>query len=329
MAVHHRAFGIAGLLVATSAWGSLFLVGKPVLAHIGPLWFTLIRYTLASAGFAALLLARGAIPWAKLWADRSRLAWLGFVGYGVFSAMVLTGLAHSVPSHGAVIMATMPITTQLVRWALDGLKPSRAAMLSTVLALVGVIVVSGVLLGEGGGRSTLAGDLTALLGTLGWIWYTRGAASLPSLDVLEYSALTALASWPLLLLGAVVGAVLGWAPAPAMTDLAASWHALLYIGIVPSLLAILAFNFGVRTLGVVTGTAFLNFVPVSALLVGAALGAPPAAHELMGVAMVIGALLIHTVAQQRGARSTVSVSAAPRRNGAHGQELPRTCSQAS
>jgi drug/metabolite transporter (DMT)-like permease len=63
-----------------------------------------------------------------------------------------------------------------------------------------------------------------------------------------------------------------------------------------------AFNFGVRTLGVVTGTAFLNVVPVSAMLMSAALGAPPAAHELLGVAMVVSALLIHTLAQQRSAQ---------------------------
>jgi len=295
-----RSWGVAGLLFATSAWGSLFLVGKPVLAHVGPVWFTLIRYTLASLGFAALLFGRGAFPWAKLRAHAPRLAALGFVGYGVFSALVLIGLQHSVPSHGAVIMATMPITTQLVRWVADGVRPSRASLAGTALALLGVVIVSGVLRGQSGAEaSTLAGDLTALAGTLGWITYTRGSARLAGLDVLEYSALTALASWPLLLLGAVAGALLHWAPAPSVADLAVSWHALLYIGAVPSVLAILAFNAGIRSLGVVTGTAFLNFVPVSALLMSAALGAPPAAHELLGVALVVGALLIHTRAQGR------------------------------
>lgn len=316
MTIHPRPLGIAGLLVATSAWGSLFLVGKPVLAYVDPVWFTLIRYTLASVGFASLLLWRGAFPWAKLHAYAPRLALLGFAGYGFFSVMVLTGLAHSVPSHGAVIMATMPITTQLVRWAVDGLKPTRAALLGTALALLGVVIVSGVFLGESSGtRPTLAGDFTALFGTLGWIAYTRGSASLPTLDVLEYSALTALASWPLLMVAAIIGALFQWAPAPSMAGIAGSWHALLYIGAIPSVLAILAFNFGVRTLGVVTGTAFLNVVPVSAVLMSAALGAPPAAHELLGVAMVVSALLIHTLAQQRSAQSAPAIRTSRPRSG--------------
>ncbi|MFO1340025.1 MAG: DMT family transporter [Burkholderiaceae bacterium] len=203
----------------------------------------------------------------------------------------------------------MPITTQLVRW-LDGARPSRASLAGTLLALLGVVIVSGVLRGhEGGERSTLAGDLTAWVGTLGWITYTRGAARLPALDVLEYSALTAFAAWPLLLLAAVAGALTGWAPAPSADDLVESWQALLYIGAVPSVLAILAFNFGVRSLGVVTGTAFLNVVPVSALLMGAALGHAPAPHELLGVALVVGALLIHTRAQQQAAARPVKAPA--------------------
>src|SRR5262249_28470813 len=108
-----------------------------------------------------------------------------------------------------------------------------------------------------------------------------------------------MASWPLLLLAALVGAASHVASVPSVHDLQASWRALLYIGAVPSVFAILAFNWGVRRLGVLTGTAFLNFVPVSALLMGAALGAKPALHELLGVALVVAALLIHTLSQQR------------------------------
>jgi drug/metabolite transporter (DMT)-like permease len=295
-----RLAGIAGMLLATSAWGSLFIVGQPVLAHVDPVWFTLLRYTIASIGFAGLLAARGAFPWAKLRAHAPRLALLGFVGYGVFGSMVLIGLLHSVPSHGAVVMATMPITTQLVRWIADGARPTRAALLATALALVGVVVVSGVLLpAHTGAASTLVGDALAYAGTLGWIAYTRGAARVPDLDALEYGALTALASWPLLLAAAVLGALTAWAPMPSAADLAVSWHALLYIGIVPSVVAVTAYNHGMRTLGLVAGAAFFNFVPVSAVLMSAALGRPPATHELVGVALVVGGLLIHALAPAR------------------------------
>jgi len=290
-----RSLGIAALLFATAGWGGMFLVGKGVLHRVDPTWFTLIRYTLSGIFFVALLLPRGAAPWHKLRANAAGLALRGVAGFGVFSVMLLAGLAHSVPSHGAVVIATTPMTTQLLRWALDGVHPTRASILTALLALAGVAIVAGVLShGAHSGVSTLHGDALTLIGTLGWIAYTRGAARFSELDVIEYTALTVLASWPLLLLGAVLATAFGWASVPSADDLVVSWHALLYVGLVSSALAVLAFNFGVRSLGAVTATAFLNFVPVSALLMSVALGKPPSPSELIGTAMVIAALLIHT-----------------------------------
>lgn len=306
MTNHPRTLGIAALLLATSAWGGMFLVSKGVLHHVDPFWLTLIRYSLSAMLFVALLAPRGAAPWIKLRAHAMPLAMRGLAGFGVFSVMLLTGLAHSVPSHGAIIMATTPMTTQLLRWALDGIRPSRVTVLTSLLALAGVVIVSGVLSphGAGTGESTAFGDAMAFFGTLGWVWYTRGAAQFADrLDVVEYSALTVVASWPLLVLGAVVATATGVADVPSASGLMLSWHALAYVGLISSAVAVLAFNYGVRTMGAVTGTAFLNFVPVSALLMSVALGKLPSANELLGMAMVVAALLIHTASTRTAAAS--------------------------
>jgi drug/metabolite transporter (DMT)-like permease len=109
-----------------------------------------------------------------------------------------------------------------------------------------------------------------------------------------------LASWPLLVAGALAATALGVARVPTATGLGLSWHALLYVGLVSSAVSVLAFNQGVRALGAVTATAFLNFVPISVLLIGLAMGKTPSVHELAGMAMVIAALLIHTAASRAG-----------------------------
>ncbi|QNK71363.1 DMT family transporter [Variovorax sp. PAMC26660] len=306
MSPRQRLLGIAALLLATSGWGGMFLVSKGVLHHVEPVWFTLIRYSMSALLFVLLILPRGAAPWRKLRLNAGALALRGYAGFGIFSVMLLVGLSHSVPSHGAVIMATTPMTTQLLRWALDGVRPARATLLTTALALLGVAIVSGLLFSAGpAAESTLFGDAVAFIGTLGWVWYTRGAARFPELDVIEYTALTVLASWPLLLATAVVAALFGWSHVPSMEGLRLSWQALLYVGLVSSAIAVLAFNYGVRTLGAVTGTAFLNFVPVSALLMGVALGKPPTVNEIVGMAMVVGALLIHTATSRKASAAPV------------------------
>ena len=45
MTANTRPGAITALLFATTAWGSLFLIGKPVVAQLDPAWFTLLRYT--------------------------------------------------------------------------------------------------------------------------------------------------------------------------------------------------------------------------------------------------------------------------------------------
>lgn len=307
-----RPLGIASLLVATSAWGSLFLVSPAVLGHVDALWYTVARYAVAGLLLALLLLPRGAAPWQALRRDAPALALRGVLGFGVFSVMVLAGLARSAPAHGAIIMATMPLTTQALRWALDGQRPRGSALPIAAMALGGVALASGLLSGGAAAdRHTAFGDLLMLAGTLGWVLYTRGAARFPAFDALQYSALTVIASWPLLLGAALLASAFGWVSLPGAPALHATWHALLYVGVLPSAVAVLAFNHGVRTLGPVTGTAFLNFVPVSALLMGLALGRPPAAHELAGMALVIAALLWHTAAAAAPARPVVQSGLRP------------------
>ena len=313
-----RLLAVAALLLATSAWGGMFLVSKGVLQHLDPYWFTLLRYSLSVAFFAALLLVRGAAPWSKLRALALPLSLRGLAGFGVFSVLLLVGLSHSLPSHGAIIVATAPVTTQLLRWALDGVRPSRSMLGTAALALSGVVVVSGALSGGDAAGSTAFGDAVAFLGTLGWIVYTRGAARFPQLDVFDYTALTVIASWPLLLAGALLATALGLASPPSAADLGTSWQALLYVGLVSSAVAVLAYNFGVRSLGSVTATSFLNFVPVSALLMSLALGKRPSAHELAGLVMVGLALLLH-------ARASMQAPAPARRPAGSGAASRAVC----
>lgn len=286
---------IGALLFATLAWSSLFFIGKSLLGVLDPIWFTTLRYTLATVGLLALVQLFGHTPWRKLVQHGRRLTGFGLAGYGAFSLLVFIGLAHSLPSHGAVIMATIPLSALLVRWVLDGIRPSARALTAAFVALTGVALVAG-LFGSVGGKgaadaaAVLLGDLLTLSGTLGWVFYTRGASSLPELSALEYTALTAVASLPWLLLFAVAASLAHLATPPSLAALGPAWPKLLYIAAVPTVAAALAFNFGVRRLGAPSGTLFLNFVPVSALAISAMLGSWPRPHELSG-ALLVGAAL--------------------------------------
>ncbi len=282
------------LVFATTAWGSLFLVGKQVIGVIDPVWFTVVRYALATALLLVLVQCFGQSPWAKLRSNLARLTMLGLAGYGAFSILVFVGLRLSVPSHGSVLMATMPFTTLGLRWLLDGIRPSPRAVVSAALALAGVATVAQLLAGSASVTATSQlGDLITLAGTLGWVFYTRGAAALPDHSPLEYTALTAAAALPWLAAGAVIATACGLVPLPSPAVLAGLAPQLIYVAIVPTVAAALAFNLGVRRLGAPVGTLFLNVVPVSVIAVRAVFGAPPQASELLGAGLVAMALALH------------------------------------
>lgn len=287
MTAHSRPGAIAALLFATTAWGSLFVIGKPITARLDPAWFTLVRYLLATALLAALVQLAGDRPWAKLRRHALRHSLVGLAGYGLFSILVFHGLKLSQPSHGSVIMATMPFTTLALRWALDGQRPPLRAVTGAALALAGVATVAN-LLGQAGavnGRMLL-GDALTLAGTLGWVLYTRNAARLPDHSPLEYTALTAVAALPWLALGTVGATLAGLIDAPSPGLLTALGPQLGYIAAVPTVAAALAFNAGVRRLGAPMGTLFLNMVPVSVIALHAVTGEAPQAHEIAGATLV-------------------------------------------
>lgn len=145
----------------------------------------------------------------------------------------------------------------------------------------------------------------AWLGTVGWILYTRGQAKLPHISVLEFTAYTALLAFPGLIFIAVLATGLGFAHYPSAQAMSEVAPAAIYIIAVGTVLAALAYNLGIRLLGITTGILFINWVPVSAMAIEAALGHLPQPTELLGTGLVIGALVLAATMmgnrQRRGA----------------------------
>ncbi len=288
-----RWLAVAALVFATVAWGGLFHAGKVALKNLDPFWFTVVRYAGATLLLTTILRSQGAVRWLLLRQHWVRLGSLGLMGYGMFGVLVFIGLAHSIPSHGAVIMATMPVTTLFIRWVFDRQRPQWWAWFAAALAIAGVSLVSGVWEADKGfSNSTLPGDLIAFVGTVGWIVYTRGQASVSQLSVIEYTTFTAILALPGLVVVAMLATLFGYANPPALSNLVAAAPSLIYIVVIATVLAALAFNKGVRTLGGTHGIVFINLVPVSALLISIANGAQITSGELIGTALVIVALTL-------------------------------------
>ena len=284
---------ILSLVFATISWGALFHIGKDALSYIDPYWFTAIRYLLATLFVMAILFLTGKPRWGILARHWPSLCLYGVLGYGVFGTMVFVGLSLSVPSHGAIIMATIPITALLVSRFLDGQQSDNSLWFVSAIALIGVSLVSGVWnTNAGTDTSVILGDLIALIGTLGWVFYTRGQKKITDIKVLEYTAFTTLLAAPVITVFAVALTLIEVSELPRGTDLVAAAPSMLFVVVLSTVLAALAYNNGVKNLGMHNGILFINIVPVSAWLISAYRGVSPTAIETIGTLLVVGALMI-------------------------------------
>lgn len=296
----HRRYSVLlpylALLLATASWGGLFHVGKYVVSVINPVWFTSLRYV-AAAALLLPLLASGRMSAVHLregvWL---RLSGLGFLGYGFFPILVFYGLKYSLPTHGAVIMATMPVTTLLVDWAKSRRRPAANAWLVVCCAVLGVTLVAG-LWGAPASTPRFAwlGDLVAWVGTLGWIAYTHGAAGFRDLSHTQYTVWTTVLAAPWLLSIAVLASWGGCIAWPSKAQLVEIVPAMTYVVVAATVGAALTYNFGIRQLGPARGIVFVNAIPITAVLISLALGQIPSAQEWAGIVLVIAALLVHAL----------------------------------
>lgn len=296
-------------LTAAVLWGLMFPIAAGAMARIDAFNLTALRY-LGASPLLLLLLWRIEGRRALRYDGRFlELLWLGTLGFAGFNLLAYVALSHTEPQNAALIVATSPLVTVLLRWIRDGIRPSATVIGLILVALGGVAMV----LGKGDPLAIAAeaniGDLLVFGGVIGWVLYTLGAADHAELSPLRYTALTAPAGTLSIVAITAVSNLAGWSTLPSVDDIGAELPAVLYVVLAGALVAVLSWNEGVRRLGPANAALFMNLVPVTSFAVAIAQGYAATAGELAGAALTITAI----VAANRLARpATVAANAVPR-----------------
>jgi drug/metabolite transporter (DMT)-like permease len=228
----------------------------------------------------------GPRPW------RERRAGLGA---GVFFAADLVMWDRSITDVGAglatVLANVQVILVPLVAWALLREAPGRRVLAALGPVLVGVLLISGVLVHGAYGAAPVpgaalgAGAGLAYVGAL--LLLRHGGADL-SRPVAPLAEMTASAT----VVAALIGIVLGDAHFVPVWP-GAAWLALLAVG--SQVIGWLAIARSLPRLPAATTSLLLMIQPIGSLLLGALLlGERPSPSQLLGVALLLGALLYAT-----------------------------------
>jgi drug/metabolite transporter (DMT)-like permease len=288
--------GLVWLGISIASWGALFSVAKRTMPVLDAFFLGSVRYAFGVRIFIAILWAaegRGALRYGGRFVPAALFGLIGFCG---FNLLVWWGLYFTRPEHAAIIMALQTPLAAIAVWLTQGKRPAAFTLGCVAVAIAGVVLVvtKGSLSAVFAGGSLL-GDLLVFLGAVSWVVYTMAGWHFAGWSPLRMTVLTAIpgAFGLVAINAAAIG--LGFAELPSFAAVWSVKWQIAYFIVFTVVLGVLGFNNGVRYLGALNTILMLNLIPVIVFAIEAWLGRSYAAIELLGAAVVIGALVANNL----------------------------------
>jgi drug/metabolite transporter (DMT)-like permease len=308
-------------LLAALCWGAMFPIAASAMHRIDPFPLTAIRYGVAVPVWIGLLIAIEGRRALRPDGRTLELFVLGSLGFAGFNLLGYLGLEHTRPQDAALIVAAQPLLTVLVLWLTARQTPARATLVAMAVALLGVALVI-----SRGDPSNLGhgseGDLMVLVGSVGWVFYTLGARRFAGFSPLRYTTLTASAGTLTILAATAAMTATGSEAIPGPGDVAADWLQVLFVIFLGGVIAVMAWNEGVRRLGPANGALFINLVPVVAFAIAIGQGYRPGEFEIAGALITILALVAANLAARQAIRFPPRLAWAATRAAKSAKSLP-------
>ena len=274
-------YSLGLILVTTSAiaWSTAGLFTRLI-----PLdsWTMLAwRGIFGALGLAAVILAMDRRNALRGFRNLSRPGWL-FASLGALGMIFfITSLRHTTVAHVAVIYATVPFLAAALGWLVSREKPSASAVVASLAALVGVVVMVGF-----GAEGSLLGDLLAFGMTIAMALIMLIARRFRDIPVMPAACLSALLS-----------GLVCW---PLGDPLVVSGHEFLMLalfGLVNSAVGLSLFTLGARLLPAIE-TALIGSLdaPLAPLWVWLVFNQTPGQSTIAGGAIVFIAVATHLMA---------------------------------
>lgn len=251
------------VLTAVFYAGNL-IVAKPVTSEIPPITLSFFRYAVA----VLILLPIGYREWKEnraLWKKEWKaILALSITGLILFNIFVYLALNYTTSINAGIVEGTGPIFTLLLTFLILGDRFTRKQMLGVFISLFGVFfVITNGSLEVIAGLEFNSGDLIMLLAMISWAFYSifikKHMWKFPAYGSLLVMTVIALIIFiPLMTLETNEILSINW-----------SWSivlGLLYLGIFPSVVALLFYNKGIEAIGPSRASIFLNLIPVFTML---------------------------------------------------------------
>ncbi len=273
------------LLLTAFFWGGTFIAGKNLAGAVHPVCASFLRFAIASFFLLIITLRteKRLPPLSK--AQIMPVILLGLTGVFAYNILFLTGLKYIDAGRASLIIANNPILISLLsalifKEQLNGIK-----FLGICLSVMGaMVVISHGRIADFGSYQIGTGELLIAGCVLSWVAYSL-------IGKFVMSGLSPLAA---VTYSAVIGALLLLGPA-LYCGLASSigqyraidWANLAFLGLFGTVLGFSWYYQGIERIGPMKASVFINFVPISAIILAFLL-----LKEQITFSLILGALLV-------------------------------------
>ncbi len=293
-----KGFAVLALVAAGCAWGLGFPLGKVALREMDPAHLVLLRFAVAALAGAPFAFA-GREARALF---RSPAIVIGGVLYGAAFLLQFEGLARVSVTVAALLVGAMPAMIA-VSARLMGERQTRLSWAGVAGATLGAALIAG----RPDGASTPLGVALSLLSLfvfIGWLVALKRGPQ-PTTAMAIPAVTMVVATLTLLPIALLLHGL------PKLNVSPVAWAGVVGQGLISTLLATAAWQFGARRVGSATAGVFINIEP----LMGAALGVLMFGDRMSPGLIVGGAMIligsVAVVLGERGAPATALAHDAP------------------
>ena len=275
------------LLLTAFLWGGTFIAGRMIAHSVHPVCAAFLRFAIATL-FLLLLLVRveGRIPVPGK-KQILPIVLLGLTGVFAYNILFLTGLKYIQAGRASLIVATNPVFISLLSALFFREQLNWTKAVGICLSVTGaMIVISNGRIAELGSYRIGTGELLIAGCVLSWVAYSLiGKSVMAQLSPLTSVAYSALVGTALLFPPALYSGLGKEISGYTLKD----WMDLFYLGFFGTVLGFSWYYQGIKRIGPMKASVFINFVPVSAIILASLI-----LKEQITVSIVLGTMLVIT-----------------------------------
>ena len=286
--------------LAAVSWGAMFPVAHAAFKHIDPFYFTIIRYGAVTVILVALLLWKEGKQAFRFEGKGLPLWFFGTMAFTIYNLLIFWGedmMGESGVMVASIMESLMPMISIVIVWMIFKKRPHLFTLICVIVSLIGAILV----ITKGDIKAFLSATnnciptILILVAVIGWVIYTMGGSEFSSWSVLRYSTLSCLLGTITAVVIVVGATVFGYISIPTKEVMIVTSPHLIFMIIFPGLIALLGWNVGVSILSPINALLFINFVPVTTLIISIYQGNYVTIYDILGTVFIIISLVANNI----------------------------------